>query len=227
MLISCEHTTNFIPQEYQQLFEEEESVLLTHRAYDPGAGAIAEAISKQYKLPLIQTEVSRLLVETNRSLHHPDLFSEYSQKLNPDEKEKILQLYYHKHRKAVEDYVSTQIQEGNEVIHIGIHSFAPVLHGVFRNAQIGLLYDPAFEKEKHFAQKWKEQILVQNPYWNVRHNYPYKGKSDGLTTYLRNKYHQHYIGIELEVNQNLLDDVAFENTGKIIVNSLDFIMHAD
>ena len=40
-------------------------------------------------------------------------------------------------------------------------------------------------------------------------NQPYKGSSDGLTTYLRNKFEtSQYLGIELEVNQHLFFEKA-------------------
>jgi len=35
----------------------------------------------------------------------------------------------------------------------------------------------------------------------VRFNYPYLGKADGFTTYLRKQFPANYMGIELEVNQ--------------------------
>ncbi len=36
-------------------------------------------------------------------------------------------------------------------------------------------------------------------------NYPYRGASDGLTTHLRKRFHvNEYLGIELEINQELL-----------------------
>ena len=37
----------------------------------------------------------------------------------------------------------------------------------------------------------------------------YFGKSDGFTTYLRKKFKQHYIGLELEVNQKFAKNNRF------------------
>ena len=40
------------------------------------------------------------------------------------------------------------------------------------------------------------------PALRVRRNYPYTGKSDGLTAYLRRRFDaDRYLGIELEINQ--------------------------
>ena len=39
----------------------------------------------------------------------------------------------------------------------------------------------------------------------VRRNYPYAGKGDGLTSYLRRRFPPGaYVGIELEVNQSIV-----------------------
>jgi hypothetical protein len=35
----------------------------------------------------------------------------------------------------------------------------------------------------------------------VRFNYPYLGKADGFTTFMRKQFPKNYIGIEIEVNQ--------------------------
>ena len=35
----------------------------------------------------------------------------------------------------------------------------------------------------------------------MRYNYPYLGKADGFTTYLRKQFQTHYLGIEIEINQ--------------------------
>jgi hypothetical protein len=40
----------------------------------------------------------------------------------------------------------------------------------------------------------------------VRYNYPYLGKMDGFTTYLRKQFISNYIGIELEVNQKYVKE---------------------
>ena len=37
-----------------------------------------------------------------------------------------------------------------QVLHVAVHSFTPVLHGERRNADVGLLYDPARPRERAF-----------------------------------------------------------------------------
>jgi hypothetical protein len=49
-------------------------------------------------------------------------------------------------------------------------------------------------------------LADRRPEMRVRRNYPYLGKTDGLTTYLRRQFPaEQYLGIELEVNQRCLE----------------------
>ena len=45
-------------------------------------------------------------------------------------------------------------------------------------------------------------VVLSAPALKVRRNYPYTGKSDGFTAYLRRRFPPAaYLGIELEINQ--------------------------
>lgn len=202
LVITCEHGGNQVPPEFSDLFASHLDVLATHRGHDPGALEMARHLAEQLEAPLYKAEVTRLLVDLNRSPGHPGLFSEITRPLPPASREDILARYYRPHRTIVEDHIGTLIAQGKPVLHIAAHSFTPVLEGKARNADIGLLYDPTRLPEKEFCIAW--QIALQNalPHMQVRRNFPYRGASDGLTAYLR-KYHaaKAYLGIELEINQ--------------------------
>ena len=48
-------------------------------------------------------------------------------------------------------------------------------------------------------------VAASAPELRVRRNYPYAGKGDGLTSYLRRRFAQSdYVGIELEINQGIV-----------------------
>lgn len=200
LVLTCEHAGNEIPQEYENLFSEAAEVLETHRAYDPGA---LDLFRKLSPLAVFGQEymMSRLLVEPNRSLGHAQLFSEFTAQLPEAQKEQILDDFYLPYRNYVESRIGDLISAGNEVLHISVHTFTPELNGEQRNADIGLLFDPARSAEADFCKNFKNSILQQDRDLRVRFNYPYLGVDDGFTTYLRKQFPQHYLGIELEVNQ--------------------------
>ena len=94
---------------------------------------------------------------------------------------------------------------GRQVVHIASHSFTPELNGEVRTADIGWLYDPGRFSEALCSTRWLEAVRRLQPELRLRRNYPYIGKSDGLTFCLRRAYPAEvYLGIELEVNQQFV-----------------------
>jgi predicted N-formylglutamate amidohydrolase len=70
---------------------------------------------------------------------------------------------------------------------------------------VGLLYDPSRRGEAALCARWKASQSQLDPELRVRRNYPYAGKGDGLTSYLRRHFLPlAYVGIELEVNQSIV-----------------------
>lgn len=215
-IITCEHGGNSIPGRYRSFFLGAETALSSHRGYDPGALDLFSELRQVADHSFFLT-VSRLLVETNRSLHHSQLFSEYSSKIPEDEKQKILEEVYFPYRKAIEAKIAQMIDTGEEVLHISVHTFTPELHGQVRTADIGLLYDPKRRAEKNVCREIKTFLRKQEPSLRVRYNYPYLGTADGFTTYLRKKFSTAYAGIELEVNQKHVQENKVTDPLKILI----------
>jgi predicted N-formylglutamate amidohydrolase len=204
VLISCEHGGNVIPQEYKSLFYNGENVLNSHRGYDPGALDLFQRLKSLADFSFFST-TSRLLVELNRSPEHPSLFSEFTKSLAKTEKQRLMQEHYYPYRDKIEQIIAREISRGEKLLHLSVHTFTPVLNGKVRNTDVGLLFDPAKSLEKDFARIWKFNFSKIASTTKVRFNYPYLGRADGFTTYLRKKNPQNYIGIELEVNQSLCE----------------------
>lgn len=200
LIITCEHGGNEIPSQYKKAFKAHKHVLETHRGFDLGALDVFEYL-KPLSVYSKSSTTSRLLIELNRSLHHKQLFSEYSRALSLKEKESIISTIYVPYRNEVESKISSLISKKDTVLHLSIHSFTPTLNGVERSCDIGFLYDSSHILEKEFSAEFKAQLKTITPNINVRYNYPYLGKADGFTTYLRQKFKQHYLGIEIEINQ--------------------------
>ena len=200
LVLSCEHGGNRVPERYRRLIPR--SVLTTHRGHDPGALEAARAIAAFMRAPLLYSTVSRLLVELNRPLGHHQVFSAYSQTLAPSEREELLQSYYWPYWRSVQARVRRSLRHGRGVLHLSVHSFTPRLRGVRRMADIGLLFDPRCREEARFCELWRREILRALPRLRVRHNYPYRGTGEALTTSLRREHAgEPYLGIEIEINQ--------------------------
>ena len=203
ILLTCEHGGNDVPEEYRHLFKDAQHVLETHRGWDIGILPFAEDMARYLKAPLISSTVSRLLVELNRSLGHPQLFSEFSERLPNLARQELLEKYYFPHREMVGQAVKRALEYGR-VFHITIHSFTPELNGQVRNADITFLYDYRRPEERRLSTHWQKE-LESHMGVKVRRNYPYRGHTDGLTTALRKRWDQdEYVGICIEVNQKHL-----------------------
>jgi predicted N-formylglutamate amidohydrolase len=202
LLITCEHGGNRIPPRYRHLFSGHEDLLQTHRGYDAGGLTMAKDLAGAFEATLFVATISRLLIDLNRSIGHPKLYSEATRHAPAGVRREILEAHYLPYRNQVEAHITAEIARGRRVIHISSHSFTPVFEGEVRNADIGLLYDPGRAAEARLCQGWQAALKAGAPENRVRRNYPYTGKSDGFTAYLRRQFAEDaYAGIELEVNQ--------------------------
>lgn len=202
LIVTCEHGGNQVPPRYRHLFKGHEELLKTHRGYDPGALLMAQELAAALKAPLFVSTTSRLLIELNRTIGHPRLYSDATRTAPPEVRREILEAHYLPYRSQVEGQVAKDIARGRRVVHISSHSFTPVMDGEVRNADIGLLYDPQREGELALCLRWQAALKALAPDVRVRRNYPYAGKADGFTAYLRKRHAAaEYVGVELEVNQ--------------------------
>lgn len=207
LLISCEHGGNHIPYRYRKLFSGAEGLLQTHRGFDAGALAMARDLASSLEAPLFFSTTSRLLVDLNRSLGHPKLYSEVTREADAAVRREILHRHYLPYRNEVEADIAAAMARGSRVIHIAAHSFTPELNGAVRSADIGLLYDPARCVEAALCRDWQAQLKAVAPGLKVRRNYPYQGRSDGFAAYLRRRFPaEYYVGIELEINQKRVSE---------------------
>jgi predicted N-formylglutamate amidohydrolase len=203
-LVTCEHGGNRIPARYRDCFVGHEAMLQSHRGFDPGALTMARGLARALGATLFFSTISRLLVDLNRSSAHPRLHAECIRRLPDASRHQILAAYYLPLRARAEAAITHALTNGKRVIHLSSHSFTPELDGVVRTADVGLLYDPVRAGEAALCREWLARLKAQEPSLQVRRNYPYTGKSDGFTAYLRRRFAaDEYIGVELEINQRL------------------------
>lgn len=226
LIVSCEHGGNAIPKPYRHLFKAHHALLASHRGVDIGALDYARRMAARFNGSLFTANISRLLVDLNRSPGHPALFSAVTRALPADERQLILGRYHRPHRQRVTEAVRAAITSGHTAIHIACHTFAPVLEGRLRTMDVGLLYDPCRREERCFCDRWKQALRRADRACRVRRNAPYKGVSDGLATFLRTLFPQHYLGIEVELNQCHLSagKAQWRRLCAAVLDSLDTVL---
>jgi predicted N-formylglutamate amidohydrolase len=232
-VVTCEHGGNSLPARYRSLIRPNAGILRTHRALDPGALQLARAIAAHFRAPLAASTTTRLLVDLNRSPDNPELWSPFTAPLPAATRAAILRDHYRPfRRRALRQIRSLLPTASRPVLHLSVHTFTPVLRGVVRRADVGLLFDPRRPAEHRFCLAWQRRLRDAAPprlRWNVRLNDPYRGDADGHTTTLRRTFPpDRYLGIELEVNQRLVrrGGRAWLRTIAAIVSSLDAALAA-
>lgn len=224
LIVTCEHGGNLIPKDYNHYFKDSEDVLNSHRGYDLGALDVFKTLEPIADYGLY-SETSRLLIELNRSLHHPHSFSQFTKSLPKNDKKKIITSYYFPYRNEVENIIRDWIQQNETILHLSIHSFTPILNKVKRHADIGLLYDSKRVNEKTFCKSFKKELNLLNPSLKICFNYPYLGSADGFTTYLRKQFSKNYLGVEVEVNQKYsVDNLMNIDIKKNLFSSIKSIL---
>ena len=208
-VVSCEHASNRIPPGIDLGLPRR--VLETHVAWDIGSPAVAKRLAMALACPLHLGTVSRLVVDLNRSVRHPRLAARHldgnevpgNARLGRAGREERVRAYHVPYRDAVLADLTSAMHDGGTALHLSVHSFTPVFGAVRRMADVGLLYDPSRAPERQLAVRLAAGLAADG--LRVRRNYPYRGTSDGFTSWLRKSHGpRRYVGIEIEANQALL-----------------------
>ena len=232
LLLSCEHASNYLPNEWQYLLDHlkiNEDLLHSFQAFDPFAKELTLYLAEQLHCDFVLGQISKLFIDLNKSKTQDHCFSTpILKKLRAEEKIIMLRSYFDSYRQQFESLLEKHIEKDEQVLHLSIHTFNPIEKGKTHNAAIGLLYDPNHHAEKEVARIFHEILIKRTPY-KVRLNYPRTGKTDNYTSSLRKHLDESsYLGIELECNALLLKDpvesqVVYENLSTSIQSLLELL----
>jgi predicted N-formylglutamate amidohydrolase len=147
-LFTCDHASNFIPPEFGTLGLAADE-LVRHIAWDPGALPVARGIAQALDATLIESCVSRLVIDCNRPLDAPNLISEVSETtaipgnagLTPDQRQARIDLAWAPFHEAIRRTVEERCAAGRETRLVSIHSYTPVYFGKARPWHIGIIHD--------------------------------------------------------------------------------------
>lgn len=147
-LFTCDHASNFLPSEYGTLGLPS-SELSRHIAWDPGALAVARHLARALDSALVETRISRLVLDCNRPLDAPDLISSVSETtfipgndgLSDAERDARIARCWRPFHETVDAIVENRVAAGRETWLVSVHSFTPVYKGADRPWQIGIIHD--------------------------------------------------------------------------------------
>lgn len=203
LMLSCDHAVCAVPEWHRDRFRESEDILTSHRGWDPGALNLAQGFAMKTRTPLAHGEVTRLLIDLNRSPDNPERFSEFAAGLTDEQRQKLHERYFVSYRDLMVDRIRSGLKISPPVVHLSVHTFVRELGGQRRSTDIGILFDSARRAEAAFASRWLNALRTAAPDLRCDANAPYSGTDDGLTTLFRGQFPESdYLGIELEVCQS-------------------------
>lgn len=141
----CDHASNHVPAELNDLGLPA-SELARHIAWDIGAAGVTEALSEIFNAPAILCGTSRLVIDCNRQLHHPQLIPEISDGtvipgnlgLTETERDRRIERWFRPYHDAVEGILLERESRDVPSIAISVHSMTGSLAGESRPWQISL-----------------------------------------------------------------------------------------
>jgi predicted N-formylglutamate amidohydrolase len=181
---------------------------LDHIGWDIGARGVQREVARRLGVPAVGSRWSRLLIDCNRALDDPSLIVKQSDgvpvpgnaSLSRAERARRIELYHRPYHLALDRAVARAKRANPDaaVQLLALHSFTPVMSGVERSFDIGVLFDAYPVLARRLGR-----ALAGSGY-RVRYNEPYSGLA-GLIYSARRHGDAHDVAyVELEVNNALL-----------------------
>ncbi len=210
LLLLCDHASRRVPAALGDLGLDP-AALRCHLAWDIGAGPLTRTLAERLGATAVLCGYSRLVVDCNRELLDPQAFLEYgdgvvisgNRGLGKAERDARASAIYWPYHAQVEKEIRRLGEQGSmPPVILAIHSFTPVLNGVSRPWQIGILWDKDARVSDILIRGLRDQGFM------VGDNEPYSGRAPQDFTI---DHHAEAAGLPhvgIEVRQDLIDDDA-------------------
>lgn len=175
-VLVCDHASNRLPERYGTLGLTQ-SERVSHIAWDPGALAVSLRLVDLLDAPLVQSTVSRLIIDCNRDLDAPDLIWTLSeatpiaanQDLSLAERAYRIAQFHQPYHDAITALLEARAAAGQETILVCMHSFTPVYLGIARPWPIGLIHG----QDTGYTAALRDALAADEPALNLGWNQPY------------------------------------------------------
>lgn len=206
-LLVCDHASRLFPRALGDLGLDP-LALRCHLALDIGAEALTQALARSLGLTAVLAGYSRLVVDCNRDLLDPGAFLEFgdglvvpgNRNLSPAQKSARADAIYWPYHRAIDSEIKRLADGSASPAVIAIHSFTPVLDGVSRPWQFGILWD---------ADRRISDVLIRDltaAGFVVGDNEPYSGRAPQDFTVDSHAEAAGLPHVGIEVRQDLIDD---------------------
>ena len=219
LLLVCDHASNRVPAEFDGLGLDD-AALASHIGWDIGAGALTRRLSALLDAPALLCRFSRLIVDPNRALDHPQAIPAESggvrvpgnEGLAPAERERRAARFHRPWHAAVAAAVDAMAAPAV----VAVHSFTPVLDAGERPWHAAVLHD-----DDERLARLLLRALRRRGGLHIGDNEPYTGYSDLTFTLPWHAGRRGLRSAAIEVRQNLLASPAgVERWARILAAAL-------
>lgn len=148
VLLTCDHASNVVPRSLAGLGLAPEA-LEQHIGWDIGAASVTRRLARALGAPAIFSGYSRLVIDCNRSPDDPSSIPEASdgipvpgnRNLAPEARAVRRRTCFEPYHQAIAARLDALLATGNVPVLLSMHSFTPVMNGVVRPWQVGILWD--------------------------------------------------------------------------------------
>ena len=207
VLLLCDHAGRVIPEDLGDLGVAEAD-RRCHIGWDIGAADVARHLADLLDAPLVLGHVSRLVIDVNRRPYRPTSVPEVSdgtpvpgnRGLGREELRRRIRLAFLPYHRTIARRLAAFRREGRVPAVVTVHSCTPVMAGVHRPWQIGVMWN----RDGRLALPVLQALRLE-PGLSVGENQPYSGRSGvGYTA----AFHAERTGlpnVQFEVRQDLID----------------------
>ena len=193
-----------------------------HLAIDIGAGPLTERLARRLGVTAVLSRYSRLIVDCNRELLDPGAFLEFgdgilvpgNRNLTQADKDLRADAIYWPYHGAIDAQLRRLRTIGPPPAFISVHSFTPVLNGVSRPWQVGVLWDKDQSLSEIFIDEFRAAGL------HTGDNEPYSGKAPQDYTIDNHAEPIDLPHVGIEIRQDLIADADGVNAMTAIMEKI-------
>jgi len=226
LLLICDHASNKVPPHLGTLGLEEE-YFEQHIAYDIGAAAVTKGLSQRLDMSCVLAGYSRLAIDLNRPLGHPESIPEVSDrvivpgnaKLTETEKQDRARPLFEPYHDAINEALAHIWNRGTPPALFSIHSFTPHYGEEIRPWDVGVLWN----RDPRIAVPLIDRLKQTG--MNVGDNLPYSGRDQLAFTIDMHGTAAGIANCAIEIRQDhVADEAGIEKWTNILETALSEII---
>lgn len=223
LLLICDHASRQIPRSLGDMGLDP-LALRCHLALDIGAGPLTRKLAASLGTTAVLANYSRLVVDCNRHLLDSGAFLEFgdgivipgNRSLSEADKTARADALFWPYHQALAAQIERLRRGGQLPAVIAIHSFTPVLNGVSRPWQAGILWDSDRRIADILLRELRGEGLI------VGDNEPYSGKAPQDFSIDHHAEGNSLPHVGIEVRQDLIDnDEGVDRFGQLLHRIFD------